>query len=267
MAPGWSCAARTPSCNPYLAFAVCLAAGLDGIQRPADAAGGDQREPLRHRRADLEAHGVRRLPGSLEAAIHALEADRVVTAALGSHVTDQYVTGKLREWEEYRTQVSQWELDDSTWSPTETAIHLASGKRGGSAYGQDRGGLFQRGGPAPHRCGCWNPAAALPPPAASAERETIRAVRKLGGAVVVCGFKLRDMTASELAASLRDTAVAAGARLRRPPGLLRGGKPVQAAHARRPVGLLRLAGHAAAGPEARQPPPVPAPAAMRRSGG
>ena len=99
-----------PSCNPYLAFAVCLAAGLDGIQRrltpPAES-----NENLYAIAADLEAQGVRRLPASLEAAIHALEADRVVTAALGSHVTDQYVTGKLREWEEYRTQVTQWELD------------------------------------------------------------------------------------------------------------------------------------------------------------
>ncbi len=99
-----------PSCNPYLAFAACLAAGLDGIQRrltpPAES-----NENLYAIAADLEAQGVRRLPASLEAAIHALEADSVVTAALGSHVTDQYVTGKLREWEEYRTQVTQWELD------------------------------------------------------------------------------------------------------------------------------------------------------------
>ena len=99
-----------PSCNPYLAFAVCLAAGLDGIQRrltpPAES-----NENLYAIAADLEAQGARRLPASLEAAIHALEADSVVTAALGSHVTDQYVTGKLREWEEYRTQVTQWELD------------------------------------------------------------------------------------------------------------------------------------------------------------
>ena len=99
-----------PSCNPYLAFAVCLAAGLDGIQRQLTPP-AESNENLYAIAADLEAQGVRRLPASLEAAIHALEADSVVTAALGSHVTDQYVTGKLREWEEYRTQVTQWELD------------------------------------------------------------------------------------------------------------------------------------------------------------
>ena len=99
-----------PSCNPDLAFAVCLAAGLDGIQRQLTPP-AESNENLYAIAADLEAQGVRRLPASLEAAIHALEADRVVTAALGSHVTEQYVTGKLREWEEYRTQVTQWELD------------------------------------------------------------------------------------------------------------------------------------------------------------
>ena len=99
-----------PSCNPYLAFAACLAAGLDGIQRQLTPP-AESNENLYAIAADLEAQGVRRLPASLEAAIHALEADSVVTAALGSHVTDQYVTGKLREWEEYRTQVTQWELD------------------------------------------------------------------------------------------------------------------------------------------------------------
>ena len=99
-----------PSCNPYLAFAVCLAAGLDGIGRQLTPP-PESCENLYAIAADLEAQGVRRLPGTLEAAIHALEADSTVTGALGEHVTGQYVTGKLREWEEYRTQVSQWELD------------------------------------------------------------------------------------------------------------------------------------------------------------
>lgn len=99
-----------PACNPYLAFAVCLAAGLDGIERQLTPP-PETNENLYAIAADLEAQGVSRLPGTLEAAIHALEADPVVTAALGEHVTTQYVTGKLREWEEYRTQVSQWELE------------------------------------------------------------------------------------------------------------------------------------------------------------
>ena len=61
--------------------------------------------------AQLAAHGLKSLPGSLEDAIAALQADPLVTDALGPHVTAQYVNGKLRECEEYRSQVSQWELD------------------------------------------------------------------------------------------------------------------------------------------------------------
>ena len=99
-----------PSCNPYLAFAVCLAAGLDGIQRQLTPP-AESNENLYAIAAARGPGGAGGLPASLEAAIHALEADCVVTAALGSHVTEQYVTGKLREWEEYRTQVTQWELD------------------------------------------------------------------------------------------------------------------------------------------------------------
>ena len=99
-----------PTCNPYLALAACLAAGLDGIEKgmtPPDEIVENLNEMSP---AALKAQGIAELPGTLEAAIHALEADSVITDALGPHVTAQYITGKLREWEEYRTQVSQWEL-------------------------------------------------------------------------------------------------------------------------------------------------------------
>lgn len=99
-----------PACNPYLAFAACLAAGLDGIERGLTPP-PETSDNLYARAAELDAQGVAKLPGTLEAAIHAMETDPVVTGALGAHITAQYVTGKLREWEEYRTQVSQWELE------------------------------------------------------------------------------------------------------------------------------------------------------------
>lgn len=99
-----------PSCNPYLAFAACLAAGLDGIERnltpPEETA-----ENLYAMDAEqLRSLGIASLPDTLESAIYALKADRVITGALGPHVTGQYVTGKLREWNEYRSQVTPWEL-------------------------------------------------------------------------------------------------------------------------------------------------------------
>ena len=57
------------------------------------------------------ARGIASLPGSLEEAVRALEADSVITDALGAHVTEQYLAGKRRECRSYAAQVSQWELE------------------------------------------------------------------------------------------------------------------------------------------------------------
>ena len=103
---------RSPdtACNPYLAFAACLAAGLDGVTRgltpPPAVAGNLYAMPLE----ELAARGIRRLPVSLEDALRAMEADPVVIKALGPYAA-RYIEGKRQEWEEYRTQISQWELD------------------------------------------------------------------------------------------------------------------------------------------------------------
>ena len=56
------------------------------------------------------ANGIDNLPGSLEEAVCALESDELMAAALGEHVFPRYVEGKMREWDEYRTQVTDWEL-------------------------------------------------------------------------------------------------------------------------------------------------------------
>lgn len=96
-----------PACNPYLSLAVCLAAGLDGIERQLTPP-----EPLSGNLYELgDASGIQRLPGSLDEAILALEADGVITGALGAHVTEQYLAGKRRECRAYAAQVSQWELE------------------------------------------------------------------------------------------------------------------------------------------------------------
>ena len=59
---------------------------------------------------ELAERGIRGLPASLDAAVRAMEADAVVMDALGPYAV-RYAAGKRREWEEYRTQISQWELD------------------------------------------------------------------------------------------------------------------------------------------------------------
>ncbi|MBV9173184.1 MAG: glutamine synthetase, partial [Chloroflexi bacterium] len=100
-----------PSANPYLAFAVMLAAGLDGVQRelqPPDP----MEENLYHLTGeDLAERGVRTLPVNLGQALEELERDEVVRAALGEHVLAHFQEAKVQEWNEYRRHVSSWELD------------------------------------------------------------------------------------------------------------------------------------------------------------
>ena len=97
-----------PSCNPYLAFAVMLKAGLDGIRRklPLHAAA---EEDLYH--VDPRARNLETLPGSLGEALAELERDSVIAEALGPHVLERFVEAKSLEWDSYRIAVSQWELE------------------------------------------------------------------------------------------------------------------------------------------------------------
>ncbi len=97
-----------PSCNPYLAFAVMLAAGLDGIRRELAAPEAtDENLYLveSSRRAEL---GV--LPGSLDEALDELAKDMVVREALGNHIYERFVSAKRLEWDDYRLEVTPWEL-------------------------------------------------------------------------------------------------------------------------------------------------------------
>jgi glutamine synthetase len=100
-----------PACNPYLAFAVMLACGLDGIKRelaPPDPV----EENLYHMGSEERAdRNIQSLPGSLGEALEALKGDQVIREALGDHVFERFVAAKTQEWDEYRTYVSQWELD------------------------------------------------------------------------------------------------------------------------------------------------------------
>lgn len=97
-----------PSANPYLAFAVMLKAGLDGIKRglmPPLAA----EEDLYH--IDPRVRSLPTLPGSLGQALEALRQDEVIQAALGPHISTRFLEAKQQEWDDYRLHVSQWELD------------------------------------------------------------------------------------------------------------------------------------------------------------
>jgi glutamine synthetase len=98
-----------PSANPYLAFAVMLMAGLDGIQSDLPVP-----EPHEEDLYHLDETALARLtamPGSLGEAIEELRNSELARAALGDHLFDRYVEGRVQEWDEYRINVSQWELE------------------------------------------------------------------------------------------------------------------------------------------------------------
>jgi glutamine synthetase len=100
-----------PSCNPYLAFAVMLKAGLDGIQRGTEPPPPVQRNIYEMDEAERRRHGIGSLPGSLDEAIEAMLEDEVILEALGDHIVGRLVDAKRIESDVYRTQVHQWELD------------------------------------------------------------------------------------------------------------------------------------------------------------
>jgi len=99
------------ACNPYLAFAVILAAGLAGIERGYELPPGAEDDVWALTAGERRALGMRPLPASLNQAIQEMERSELVAETLGEHVFDFFLRNKQSEWEDYRRQVSQWEID------------------------------------------------------------------------------------------------------------------------------------------------------------
>jgi len=100
-----------PSCNPYLAFAVMLKAGLDGITNQLELSEPVEQDVYAFDEKKLKYHHIDMLPGSLEQAIIELKKDVVIQQALGNHTYPIYVAAKNAEFDNYRKQVTKWELD------------------------------------------------------------------------------------------------------------------------------------------------------------
>jgi len=100
-----------PSCNPYLAYAALIASGLHGIETDADPGDPVQEDIYEFDDAKRQEYGIDTLPPNLGAAVEALEADEVVSDALGPHAAEKFPEAKSQEFSEYLTQVSQWEED------------------------------------------------------------------------------------------------------------------------------------------------------------
>lgn len=100
-----------PSANPYLALAVCLMAGLDGIRHEIEPPQSVDCNIFRMEEGEKEAAGIESLPGTLIEAVEELEKDTFLQEVLGKHVFGKYIRAKKKEWLEYRSQVTGWELE------------------------------------------------------------------------------------------------------------------------------------------------------------
>jgi glutamine synthetase len=100
-----------PAANPYLALAVMLKAGLDGIQKKIPLPAPTDRNIYVMTEDEREEHGIPSLPENLREALDELLADEVICDALGEHALTHFVELKEIEWDMYRTQVHTWERD------------------------------------------------------------------------------------------------------------------------------------------------------------
>jgi glutamine synthetase len=102
-----------PACNPYLAFAVILAAGLDGVRRELTPPRESTENPGELGEDERRAAGISALPDSLHDAIRVMERSELVAEALGEHVFEWFIRNKRAEWDAYRAQVTPLEASQS----------------------------------------------------------------------------------------------------------------------------------------------------------
>jgi glutamine synthetase len=100
-----------PSCNPYLAFAVLLNAGLDGIERGLEAPDPVRENIYEFDEQKRQEYGIDTLPTNLGEAIDALEEDEEILGSLGGHIGEKFVEAKTAEFQDYLVDVSDWEID------------------------------------------------------------------------------------------------------------------------------------------------------------
>ena len=101
-----------PTANPYLALALCLASGLDGIKNKLEVPGSVDCNIYEMTPGERRAAGIESMPADLKEAVDCLVQDEFLCGVLGEHITTKYVEAKMKEWENYTTRVSQWEIDE-----------------------------------------------------------------------------------------------------------------------------------------------------------
>ena len=100
-----------PACNPYLAFSVMLAAGLEGIEKGYECPEPVEENVYRMSEEDRTARGIGTLPANLYEAIQVAESSELLRKALGDHVFEAFIQNKKIEWQQYSTQVTEYEIN------------------------------------------------------------------------------------------------------------------------------------------------------------
>lgn len=100
-----------PSANPYLALAVCLRAGLDGIVNRIQPPASVDCNIFAMSKEEKKKLGIEAIPGTLIEAVGELEKDEFIQETLGRHVSEKYIEAKKAEWADYRSQVTDWEIN------------------------------------------------------------------------------------------------------------------------------------------------------------
>lgn len=100
-----------PSANPYLAFAVMLRAGLEGIEKGYEAPDPVEENLYHFDESERARRNIQTLPGSLFEALQEMEKDELVRETLGDHITERLMEAKREEWDDFRMRVTQWEVD------------------------------------------------------------------------------------------------------------------------------------------------------------
>jgi len=100
-----------PSCNPYLAFAVMIAAGLDGVRNELEPPPPVDKNVFKLSHREKRRLRIDELPGDLSEAVRAMKKDPLIRAALGDHVYQHYVEAKLASWREFMAEVHPWEIE------------------------------------------------------------------------------------------------------------------------------------------------------------
>lgn len=101
-----------PAANPYLLLASCLAAGLDGIKNELPITESVEGNIYEMSKQELEERGIEAIPSNLSKACHYFEDDAFMKQVLGEHVHAKYLDAKRKEWNRFREQVTEWEIDE-----------------------------------------------------------------------------------------------------------------------------------------------------------